>query len=140
MTSAPLIEGPRWYRSRIRLFGAFAALIVPAIVGAIAIASLRLFDGLWSGAIGLIGGVFAAPVLLAVGAPFGDDSRYPLAIAASVVMWMLVGVLAARRATRNPMASWADYWRQYAWLCAGIWIGCIAAMVISAAVVGESLF
>lgn len=140
MTSAPLIEGPRWYRSRIRFLGAFAALLVPVIVGAIALASLRLFDGPLSGAIGLFGGVFAAPGLLAVGAPFGDKSLYPLAIAGSAVIWLLVGVLAARRATRNPMATWSDYWRQYAWLCAGIWIGCVAALIAAAMVVGESLY
>jgi len=140
VTSAPLIEGPRWYRTRIRTLGPFAALIVPGIVGAISYLSLRLFDTAWSGAVGLIAGVFAAPVLLAVGAPFGDKDLYPLAIAASVALWLLVGVLASRRATRNPMASWGDFWRHFAWMCAGIWVGCSAAMVVAAMTVGESLF
>ncbi len=75
-----------------------------------------------------------------VGAPFGDTSLYPLAIAGSAVMWVLVGVLASRRCTRNPMATWTDYWRQFLSLCAGIWLGCCAALVVAAMVVGQSLF
>ena len=113
---------------------------MPGIVGAVAWLSLELFDTAWSGAVGLIAGVLAAPGLLAVGAPFGDKDLYPLAIGASVVMWLLVGVLASRRATRNPMATWADFWRHYAWLCGGIWVGCGAAMIVAASAVGESLF
>jgi hypothetical protein len=140
VTSAPLIEGPLWYRNRIRTLGPVAALIVPGVVGAISLLSLRLFETAWSGAVGLIAGVFAAPGLLAVGAPFGDKDLYPFAIAASVVLWLLVGFLASRRATRNPMATWGDFWRHFAWLCGGIWLGCSAAMVVAALTVGESLF
>lgn len=136
----PLVEGPRWYRSRLRTWGPFAALIVPAIVGAIAYGSLHLSDAAWSGAVGLIGGVFAAPALLAAGAPFGDRDLYPLAVGASGLMWMLVGFLAARRATRNPMATWPDFWRHYAWLCAGVWAGAAIALVVAAQSISDSLF
>lgn len=89
---------------------------------------------------GLIGGVFAAPALLAAGAPFGDSDLYPPAIAASVLLWTFVGVLASRRATRNPVATWGDYWQHFAWLCGGIWLGCAVALVAAAMTVGESLF
>lgn len=133
------MEGPRWYRSRVRTWGPFAALIAPAIVGAIAYFSLRLFDTAWSGAIGLIGGVWAAPALLAAGAPFGDRDMYPIAVAASALLWILVGLLAARRATRNPMATWVDFWRHYAWMCAGIWVGASAALVVAALSISDSL-
>jgi hypothetical protein len=138
--SAPLIEGPFWYRTRIRRLGPFAALIPPSILGAIALLALRAFDGAWSGAVGLIAGVCAAPGLLVVGAPFGSKSLYPLAIVGSAVMWVLVGVLASRRATRNPMATWSDYWRQFFAMCAGIWLGCCAALLVAAQVVGQALF
>jgi hypothetical protein len=137
---APLVDGPRWYRTRIRLWGPFLALIVPAVVGAIASAALSWSDAAWSGAVGLIAGVMAAPVLLMVGAPFGDSDLYPYAIAGSVLLWMLIGVVASRRATRNPMATWRDYWRHYAWLCGGVWVGCIAALGIAGAVISDSLF
>jgi hypothetical protein len=138
-TAAPLIEGPRWYRTRIRTFGPPLGLLVPAVVGAIAFLSLQWSDTSWSGAVGLIGGVFAAPCLLLVGAPFGDDGLYGLAIGASVLLWILVGFLAARRATRSPIATWKDYWRHYAWMCGGIWVGCLVALGIAAFVISDPL-
>ena len=124
----------------MRTWGPLAALIVPAIVGAIAYLSLHLFDTAWSGAVGLIGGVLAAPALLAAGAPFGDRGLYPLAVAASTLLWLLVGFLAARRATRNPMATWSDFWRHYAWMCAGVWVGAALALVVAALSISDSLF
>jgi uncharacterized membrane protein YfcA len=109
------------------------------VVGAVSLIALRLFDGAVSGAIGLIGGVCAAPALLIVGAPFGDSSRYPAAIAASAVLWLVIGFVAARRATRNPMATWDDYWRHFAWLCAGVWVGALLALGLAGLAVSESL-
>ncbi len=112
---------------------------MPAIVGGIAYFSLHFFDTAWSGAVGLIGGVFAAPALLAAGAPFGERGLYPLAVAASGLLWLFVGFLAARRATRNPVATWGDFWRHYAWMCAGIWVGAGAALGIAALSISDSL-
>jgi hypothetical protein len=65
---------------------------------------------------------------------------YPLAVAASGLMWMLVGFHAARRATRNPMATWPDFWRHYAWMCAGVWTGAAIALVVAALSISDSLF
>lgn len=113
---------------------------MPAVVGGIAYFSLQWFDTAWSGAVGLIGGVFAAPVLLAAGAPFGDRGLYPMSVAASGLLWLLVGFLAARRATRNPMATWADFWRHYAWMCAGVWAGAAVALGAAALSISDSLF
>lgn len=135
----PLAEGPRWYRARIRGWGPFLALIPPGVVGAIAWSALRYSETAWSGAVGLIGGVLAAPVLLFVGAPFGDRDLYPLAIAASGLVWMLVGWLAARRATRNPMATWGAFWQHYGWMLCGIWVGAGAALAIATYSLGDSL-
>ena len=81
---------PRWYRRRIRFWGPLLGLLVPGLVGAVAYLALRVSDAPWSGAVGLIGGVFAAPVLLLVGAPFGDRDLYPLAVGASAVVWAWV--------------------------------------------------
>lgn len=113
---------------------------MPALVGAIAYLSLQLFDTAWSGAVGLIGGVFASPALLAAGAPFGDRKSYPLAVVASGLLWLFVGLLAARRATRNPMATWSDFWRHYAWMCAGVWAGAALALGVAALSISDSLF
>ncbi len=109
-------------------------------MGAIAIVSLRLFDSASSGAIGLIGGVMAAPALLVAGAPFGDRGLYPLAIGASALGWLLLGLVASRRATRNPMATWSDFWRHYAWLCGGVWFGCAVALIVAGLSISDSLF
>ncbi|MDX2381972.1 MAG: hypothetical protein QNM02_19700 [Acidimicrobiia bacterium] len=137
---APLVEGPRWYRNRIRVRGPFAALIVPGIVGFVAYFSLQLFDTAWSGVIGLVGGVLAAPVLLLVGAPFGDRGSYPLAVLASAVLWMAVGLIAAMRATRNPLADWGEFWKQFVPLLFGVWAGVLVALVIATVIIGDTLF
>jgi hypothetical protein len=134
-----VIEGPRWFRTRIRSQGPFAALIAPAVLGAIALIALNVGDSTASGLVGLVLGVFAAPGLLAVGAPFSSPALYPVGVGLSVVLWLVVGYLAARRATRNPMASWPDFWRNYWWLAVGIWIGATAALVIARYTIGEAL-
>lgn len=115
-------------------------MVLPAILGALAYASLEYSDASWSGAVGLLGGVAAAPGLLVVGAPFGDSSLYSIAIAASGVLWMAVGLIASRRATRNPLATWADYWRHYFWLAGGIWVGAGIALGLATVSIGEALF
>ncbi len=132
-------EGPRWFRSRIRSRGPFLALVPPAILGAVAMLALEYFDGKLSGYTGLICGVFAAPGLLVVGVPFSGDEVYAIGITLSVLLWLVVGAVAARRATRNPMASWADFWRTFWWLAGGIWLGCIAALVVARISFGDAL-
>lgn len=121
------------------MFGPLLGLVIPGTLGAIAYLSLQLFDSSWSGIVGLIGGYFAAPTLLAVGAPFGDRELYPLAAVAAGVMWLLVGVLASRRATRNPMATWSDFWRHYLWMLAGIWVGVSVALAIATVRIGSGV-
>lgn len=96
-------------------------------------------DSAWSGAVGLVGGYFAGPALLAVGAPFADRSIYPIAAMASGVMWFVVGVLASRRATRHPMATWGDFWRHYFWMLLGIWVGVAAALAIATVQIGSDV-
>jgi hypothetical protein len=64
---------------------------------------------------------------------------YPIGIAISAVLWLVVGAIASRRATRNPMATWSDYWRNYWWLAGGIWLGAASALAVARFVVGEAL-
>lgn len=112
----------------------------PALLGLVAWFALESSDSRLSGVIGLFGGVIAAPGLLVAGAPFGDDSLYRLAAIASGPLWLVVGFAASRRATRSPMATWTDFWREFAWLAAGVAIGAVAALVAASAILGESLF
>ena len=101
MPPEPLIAGPRWYRARIRVLGPLLGLVPMAILGAIAWLSLRLADGRTSGLLALVAGVSAAPGLLFVGAPFADDSQYPMAVLASVPLWLLLGLV--RLAPGDPL-------------------------------------
>ncbi len=137
--SRHVYEGPRWFRLRIRSRGPFLAVLPPLALGAISLLSLKLFDGKISGYVGLICGVFAAPALLAVGAPFSDTSLYPIGVALSAMLWLVIGAVAARRTTRNPMADWGDFWRTYAWLAGGVWLGAAVAMMIAKYSVGQAL-
>ena len=77
--------------------------------------------------------------LLVAGAPFGDESTYPLAILASIPLWLLLGFVAAWRATRRPIASWGDYTRELLYLTVAVAVGVSIALVVSAQIVGESL-
>ncbi len=139
-THPPLLAGPRWYRARIRSFGCLVGLLPPAAVGALAWLALRVSDTRWSGLAGLFGGVVAAPGLLVAGAPLADESRYPLAVLASAPLWLWIGWLASRRATRSPMATWRDFWREYAWMFAGVAAGAGGSLIAATVILGESLY
>jgi hypothetical protein len=132
-------EGPRWYRTRIRSRGPFLALLPPAVLGLVAVAFLQASDSRASGYVGLLLGVFAAPALLAVGVPFASSSVIPIGIALSALLWLIVGAIAAHRTTRDPTATWSDFWRTYWWLAAGIWVGAVAALAVARFVVGDAL-
>ena len=121
------------------MLGPFLALLIPGVVGAVAYFALQMSDAGWSGPVGLLGGYLAAPTLLAVGAPFADRSLYPIAVAAAGAMWLLIGVLAAQRATRNPMASFGDFWRHYSWMLVGVWVGVIAGLAIATVRLGSGI-
>ena len=133
------MAGPRWYRTRIRLFGPFLGLVPMSILGAVALLALRLGDGRTSGLIGLIGGVSAAPGLLVAGAPLASSDNYPLAVLASVPLWLVLGLIASRRATTLVVASWREYWRELIFLTIGVLLGALAALIASTQILGESI-
>ncbi len=135
----PLAAGPRWYRARIRTLGPFLGLAPMLVFGLVATVSLWVGDGTLSGMIGLVCGTVAAPGLLIAGAPLAEESRYPVAVLASVPFWILLGFLASRRATRSPIASFRDYWRELTYLSLAVAVGAIAALLLATAIVGESL-
>jgi len=136
---APVVGGPRWYRTRLLVGGPFAALVPPAVLGLIALTVLWAGSGRMSALIGLVAGVTAAPGLLAIGAPIAEQSTYPTAIIASAVFWAVLGLVAAWRATRRPVATWRDFWGAYLWLAAAVVLGAAIGIVIAAARLGESL-
>jgi len=136
---APVPEGPRWYRSRIRRLGPLFGLVPMIVIGAVAWLALRLGEGRTSGMIGLAGGAIAAPGLLVAGAPFSSSDGYALAVMASVPLWLLLGFVAARRATRSPIATWASYGKELLWLTVAVGVGAGIALGGAALSLGESL-
>ena len=131
--------GPRWYRRRVRTFGPLLGLLPMALLGAIAFGALQLDDGRASGMVGLLAGGAAAPGLFVAGAPFADDTHFPLAVAASVPLWLVLGFVASRRATRRALASWRDFWRELMWLTIAVVAGAALALAIATAQLGQSL-
>lgn len=109
------------------------------VLGAISWLALRLGDGKTSGLIGLLAGTAAAPGLLVAGVPFADDENYPMAVLASIPLWLLLGFVASRRATRSPMASWRHYWFELMWLAVAVVLGAAVALAAATALLGESL-
>ena len=114
-------------------------MVPMALLGAISWLSLRIGEGRTSGLLALVAGVSAAPGLLFVGAPFADDAKYPMAILASMPLWLLLGLIASRRATRSTVASWRDYWREMTYLTVAVVIGAIVALAAATKILDESL-
>lgn len=125
----PVPLGPRAYRSKIRGSGPLVALLPPGVLGCIALLLLRGHTSLVRGIAGFLTAVLAAPGLLVVGAPLRSGRGVYLgAVAGSAVLWMIVGAVSARRATRLPAASWRDFWHEYVWLAVGVWLGVVVAL------------
>ena len=114
-------------------------MVPMALLGAISWLSLRIGEGRTSGLLALVAGVSAAPGLLFVGAPFADDAKYPMAVLASIPLWLLLGLIASRRATRSTVASWRDYWREMTYLTVAVVIGAIVALAAATKILDESL-
>jgi hypothetical protein len=137
----PVPGGPREYRARIRTFGPLASLGPPAVLGLLALLLLNGSSGVGRGVSGFVFALLAAPALLVVGAPLtGGAGVYLVAAAVSAVLWLGIGVIAARRATRSPAPRWRDFWREWAWPAAGVWLGVGVALVIADLVLGKALF
>lgn len=133
-------QGPRAYRARIRSVGPFAGLVPASLLGALSLALLHNNETTVRGIAGFLAAVCAAPALLAAGLPLAEGtSRFLAGIAGSIALWFVVGLVAARRATRSPVATWRDYWREFLWLACGIWIGVGMALAIVEVVVGRAL-
>ena len=137
----PVPGGPRHYRTRIRTLGPLASLVPPSVLGLLALLLLNGSESAGRGVSGFVLALLAAPALLAFGVPLATGAGvYLLAALASAVLWLVIGVIAAARATRSPAARWSDFWREWAWPAAGVWLGVAAALVIADLVLGKALF
>ena len=132
--SAGVRGGVADYRRRLRFLGPLVALIIPAVAFAGAYVLWRLVPChsgvcLQTRAPAWLLAALAVPTALLGGVPFeGGLPRYAVIGATSVVVWVLLGWLAARRATKSAVASWRDWWREYTWLMFGVWTGVVIAL------------
>ena len=132
--------GPRDFRYRIRRIGPFAALLPACALAIVATMMLRGNTSTAGGVVGFAAVAFAAPGLLVAGIPLTAESgRTFLGVVGSVVLWLVVGILASRRATRSPVAIWRDYWREYLWLAVGVWAGVVMGLALIELFVGPAL-
>lgn len=133
-------HGPRAFRYRIRRLGPFVGLLPAAVLGAAAYLALHDNDSSTRGIGGFAAAVFAAPAMLAFGVPLASgSSKIMLGVAASAALWLVLGVIAARRSTRSPVATWRDFWREFIWLAAGVWLGTVVALVVVQFAVGSAI-
>jgi hypothetical protein len=129
--------GPRDYRRRLRVFGPLLALVPSAGLGAAALALLHGSTSTARGVAGFVLAALAAPGVLVAGAPLREaGAAVPLGVMGSALGWLLLGVLASRRATRRPAASWRDFWQELAWPAAGVWAGTVLGLVAVGLLVG----
>ncbi|MFI0527073.1 MAG: hypothetical protein ACH37H_13235 [Ilumatobacteraceae bacterium] len=133
----PVPLGPRAYRRRIRRLGPIAGLLPPAALGATALLLLHDNTSTVRGVLGFLVAVLAAPGLLVAGAPMaGSTGLYVAATAGSAAMWLLIGAAATARATRSPVATWRDFWKEHFWLAGAVWLGVVGALVAANLILG----
>jgi hypothetical protein len=135
-------DGPRAYRHRVRWYGALAGLAAPAIalllaafIGAGVDATGRSL-AMKGGAV-LVLVLFALPTAMLLGIPWeGGGGRYFLAVVTSIAVWLVIGAVAGHRATRSAVATWRDWWREYALIAAGLGAGVVVGLAIMAIALG----
>ena len=110
------------------------SLVFPAIAAIVALLLLRGSATAWRGIVGFIAAVLALPTLPAVGLPVaGGSTRWVLAASSSLVLWLALGYVASRRATRRMAASWPEWRHEWTRLAAGIWIGSLIGLALAGA-------
>lgn len=115
-------------------------MLPAAVLGVASFAALNGNASTARGIGGFAAAVLAAPALLAFGVPLASgSSRILLGAALSAALWFLIGAFAAGRATRSPVATWRDFWREFLWLAGGVWLGVIAALAVVEVAVGSAL-
>jgi hypothetical protein len=131
---APVPQGLVAYRQRLRRRGPLVALVPPLVAAALAAAVWRFWPCSGSectvrAVIGWSLASLAVPTALIAGVPFnGGGARYALVVGSSIGLWLVIGLLAGRRATRVPAANWGDFRREYLWLAVPLWLGVIAGL------------
>jgi hypothetical protein len=139
---AVLHDGWRAVRRRIQATGPFAGLLPAALLGGVGTLLLATNKGSTvRGLGGFVLCVLGAPGLIVAGVPLRAGSTATLAgVVGSIVLWFVIGTIAATRAARRPVCGWRDYWREFLWIAAGVWVGVAGAGLAANLVTGRALF
>lgn len=125
-------DGLRQHRTRVRRWGALAALGIPAALGLAATTLLWGSETGWRGIPGFVLAVLAVPTLPLAGIPAaGGSTRWAVAIVSSALLWLLVGVTATRRAAARVPTGWREWRREWLPLAVGVWAGAVVALGIA---------
>lgn len=138
--AAPTSRRASRNQAAIRTTGPFLALIPPALLGVVGWWLLRSSTTSGRGVAGFGASVLAAPLLPAWGVPLkSGGSRYLTAAAASTILWLGLGVVAAVRSTRDPWVRWHQFWAQYLWYAVCAWVGVAVSLLAVNLVLGRVL-
>lgn len=140
----PVPYGPLAYRRGIVRRGPWVALL-PALVliGLMVLARLVLTcppQGACSTRVvtSWLLPALALPTAVLFGLPMEADLARVIAVGvSSTLIWLLIGRIAARRATRQPIATWRDYVREFAWLAVAVWLGIATGSALIGLGVGQ---
>ena len=114
------------------------ALLLPLAMAVIGSVIWTGSDGIRPALIVWFLGALALPTAVLVGLPlFASTATLWAGVGTSAVVWILLGRYAARRATRAPIATWRDWWREFAVLTVAMWGGIGAGLLLMAFVLSR---
>jgi hypothetical protein len=114
-------------------YGWLAALLLPAALGVLAVLLRSAEAPSRLGAFGFVVAVLAAPLLPVVGIPLRSGTTLVLVgIAASAVLWMVLGWWASRRSR-----SWPGFAVEFGWMVLAVWLGSGLAALAANLVLGR---
>jgi hypothetical protein len=130
--------GPVAYRLALRRLGPLVALLLPAAMAVLGYLIWNGSEGVRPALLVWFLGALAMPTAVLVGLPlFATAATLWAAAGTSAVVWLLLGRYAARRATRAPIATWRDWWREFIVLTLAMWAGIGAGLLTMAFVLSR---
>ena len=127
-------------RERVRRFGPVAGLLVPAVTLAAAAGLYQASPCNGATCVkGRLGSwvlaAFALPTALPCGLPLrSGTARYVIALVTSALFWALLGLVAARRASRRAVVTWRVWWAEFGWYVGAVWVGELIGLRLLASV------
>lgn len=133
-------DGPRFHRRMVRKNAARAALMIPAGLGLAAAVLLTGSESAWRGIPGFVLAIMSLPTLPLTGIPvMGGALRWLVAIVTSALVWVFLGVIAARRSTSRPLTGWREWRREWLRLATGVWVGALIGIGVAATFLSVTL-